>query len=1151
MNIEKSLKNKLRYFLVHVPRVSLDIIRTQGVRPLLEKIGRYLRQTLHAGKLPVEPGREKRAERRVEEKNRKRRRVNGKTKEAYVDYLFEKSARGPEYVPISYPDLPETDIKLIAFYLPQFHPIPENDEWWGKGFTEWTNVTRALPQFVGHYQPKLPGELGFYDLRVKEVQRRQVELAKQYGLHGFCFYFYWFAGKTLLEKPLEQFLSDSEMDFPFCICWANENWTRRWDGMDQEILYSQKHSPEDDIAFIEHVSKYLKDERYIRINSKPLLVVYRQGLLPEPAKTAERWRQWCRENGIGEIYLAVAHSFDWMDPRDIGFDAAIEFTPNTYHLKDITYQFDIINDKFEGKILDYNDAIEVSKDFVKPPYLKFRCLCPGWDNDARMRGKGATLANSTPEAYKEWLRYLCDYTTKKFPRDERHIFVNAWNEWAEGAYLEPDRKYGYAYLAATAEVLSSFPTGINASHGRWKVLFVSHDAYRAGAQSVLLDVISWLKRHTYIDPKILCLEGGEWLNRFKALGETLVLSDLKKKRIPEEYLAREIEKFCGGRPDLIYGNSVAAGQAYRLLHHLGAPVITHFHELEMSIERYAADWVGDVLKYSLHFIACSEAVRENLVKNHGIDRSKISMAYSSIQMDSSVRIPGDKLKHHLRKKLEINESKFLVFGCGRGMAFRKGADLFIKVARALHEKGFDNFHFYWIGDFEATQCDEKYGIWAGHIHTMKKEGADKYVTFLGIKDNPREYLQAGDVFTLTSREDPFPLVALEAAECGLPVICFADAGGMPEFVEEDAGFVVPYEDVEAMADRIADLMKDNDLRQKLGARGREKLLSRFTFDHALPQVLSACRKAAGKKPAVSVIVPNYNHARYLPERLDSIFNQTFKDFEVILLDDASTDDSMGVLEKYADRPGVSLIRNESNSGSPFKQWLKGIELARADILWIAESDDVSDPRFLEALLPSFGNPEVRLAYTDSHIIDEDGIAGGGYSDSEYLVSLSESKWKRGYENPAAREINDGLGVKNTVLNVSAALYRKFEVNDVFRSTIQDMRIAGDWYFAVNAIRGGRVHYDARRLNYHRRHSQSVIGKTISDKKVEDFFREFYMVQKFIYENYELDESFAEKWESYLRKQWNDFYPGRPFEELEKYYPINKMKEKIKRGSIKV
>ncbi|MFZ6672737.1 glycoside hydrolase family 99-like domain-containing protein [Undibacterium sp. Xuan67W] len=354
------------------------------------------------------------------------------------------------YVPLLEAEpLQNKQVKLICFYLPQFHAIPQNNEWWGDGFTEWTNVKPAQPQFKNHYQPHIPGELGYYDLLDTSVQRRQIELAKLYGIEGFCFYFYWFGGTRLLEKPIENYLHDRSLDLPFCLCWANENWSRRWDGLDQEMLIQQKHSPEDDIAFIAHVAQYMRDERYIRVNGKPLLIVYRPGLLPSPKETVARWRTWCRENGIGEIYLAYTQSFESLDPSEYDFDAAIEFPPNNAGLPNVTNLVQPLSQNFQAQVYDWSSFIERSEKYKPPGYQLFRSVCPSWDNTARRKNKGSILINSEPVLFQKWLsnaiKYTCDTQTK---RDERLVFVNAWNEWAEGAHLEPDQRYGYAFLEA-------------------------------------------------------------------------------------------------------------------------------------------------------------------------------------------------------------------------------------------------------------------------------------------------------------------------------------------------------------------------------------------------------------------------------------------------------------------------------------------------------------------------------------------------------------------------------------------------------------------------------------------------------------------------------------------------------------------------------
>ncbi|MFT3755781.1 MAG: glycoside hydrolase family 99-like domain-containing protein [Pseudoxanthomonas sp.] len=347
-------------------------------------------------------------------------------------------------------DLPAT---LVAFYLPQFHPIPENSAWWGEGFTEWRNVARALPQFEGHAQPRQPADLGFYDLRNVDVLRRQAALAKEYGIGAFCFYFYWFSGKTLLETPLRNWLHNPDIDLPLCLCWANEKWTRTWDGRGDQVLIDQSHSVEDDLAFIRHVADYLRDPRYLRVEGRPLLLLYRPGLLPNIRATAQRWRDWCRDNGVGEIHLAYVQSFERPDPRDIGFDSAIEFPPNLSTAPDITAEQHLLNPAFRGQVLDWREMADAMRTRPLPAYPLFPAVNCGWDNEPRRPGRGRVYLHAAPRRYRDWLRDTIRTRLVGTDKRRRLVFINAWNEWAEGAVLEPDMRLGHAWLQATRQAL--------------------------------------------------------------------------------------------------------------------------------------------------------------------------------------------------------------------------------------------------------------------------------------------------------------------------------------------------------------------------------------------------------------------------------------------------------------------------------------------------------------------------------------------------------------------------------------------------------------------------------------------------------------------------------------------------------------------------
>jgi hypothetical protein len=348
---------------------------------------------------------------------------------------------------------PDAEVKVLAFYLPQFYPIPENDRWWGKGFTEWSRVTRARPQFEGHYQPHLPERLGFYDLRLPETRARQAALARAHGIHGFCYYYYWFGTKTLLERPLAEMLADGEPDAPFCLCWANENWTRRWDGAERQLLIEQRYGPELDAALIEDLMPFFADRRYIRVGGAPVLLVYRPTAIPEPLATTARWRRAARQHGLPDLHLVAALTFGLDDPRPLGFDAAVEFPPHGENLPANARTVDGMEPEFGGQVVDYQAVARRRQALPAPGFRLYRTAMVGWDNTPRLGQRATIFHGASPGAYAEWLRELVIAARLGHP-EHRLVFVNAWNEWAEGAHLEPDERFGTSYLEATQRALA-------------------------------------------------------------------------------------------------------------------------------------------------------------------------------------------------------------------------------------------------------------------------------------------------------------------------------------------------------------------------------------------------------------------------------------------------------------------------------------------------------------------------------------------------------------------------------------------------------------------------------------------------------------------------------------------------------------------------
>lgn len=368
-------------------------------------------------------------------------------------------------------------LRPIAMYLPQFHPIPENDEWWGKGFTDWTNVIKAKPRFKDHYQPHLPADLGFYDLRLSEAREAQANLARAYGIYGFCYYHYWLNGKQILQRPFEEVLKSHKPDFPFMLCWANENWTRAWNGDEDEILIEQGYSAEDDITHIQHLLPAFSDPRYIKVDGKAVFCIYRSSAIPDVSATIKRWRAEALKAGI-QLYICCFETFkdSGKDQLEEGFDAAISFEPFSSGIVEligdikmqflkkklmpwyIKYKLSSQNKKIVmldavARQIKYDDLIDFTNKRSAKKYKQYPGAAPGWDNSARRKDNYVVLTGSTPQKFKAWLAA----ETKKFKpysKEENFVFINAWNEWAEGCHLEPDQKWGLQYLEAVREVFA-------------------------------------------------------------------------------------------------------------------------------------------------------------------------------------------------------------------------------------------------------------------------------------------------------------------------------------------------------------------------------------------------------------------------------------------------------------------------------------------------------------------------------------------------------------------------------------------------------------------------------------------------------------------------------------------------------------------------
>jgi lipopolysaccharide biosynthesis protein len=437
---------------------------------------------------------------------------------------------------------------VLAFYLPQFHQVPENDAWHGRGFTEWTVVARSRPLYPGHRQPDLPAELGFYDLRVPESRLAQARLAREHGITGFLYYHYWFGGARMLGRPFDEVLRSGQPDFPFALCWANESWYRRWQGSVDEMLMEQTFSEEDDVAHIRWMIEAFRDPRYIRIEGRPLLAVYRAHHLPNPTRTVELWRRECDRAGVEHPWLVMFETDDAeiQPPSRLGFDASAEFVP---HFMAQLVQPSEVQASSERSFVAY-EYEDVAAGYAHRPavaWQRYPCVATAWDNSPRRQdGEAIIMRNSTPGAYGRWLAGAARRQLDAAGGDGV-VFVNGWNEWAEGAHLEPDAFWGRAYLETTRDVLRAQFGEAGAPTAEPGPERIEQAAPEEMYQDLYDRFVDLQRAHSgylsYADRRRKELKARYEADVHRERAETRAIADLNQKMAEElQYLAKRLEE---------------------------------------------------------------------------------------------------------------------------------------------------------------------------------------------------------------------------------------------------------------------------------------------------------------------------------------------------------------------------------------------------------------------------------------------------------------------------------------------------------------------------------------------------------------------------------------------------------------------------------
>lgn len=600
------------------------------------------------------------------------------------------------------------------------------------------------------------------------------------------------------------------------------------------------------------------------------------------------------------------------------------------------------------------------------------------------------------------------------------------------------------------------------------IVCVSHDATYFGAQLLILHIAEVLKEHFGFHVTTVLLGDGELTGRFERAGGVVDFSQPSWRTQPGPAVMRarrvEIKRlFAQGARHAICNTSVS-GHLVRMLKEEGFQVVALIHELPNLIREFQLEpAVKEIGRWADRVVFAAGFVRDRFLPIAGLDPARAVIRPQGLYRPNPYRNARDEARAQLLADLALAPNARLVVAAGPGVR-RKGLDIFCQVAGRV-ARDIPTAHFIWLGD-DTTALAKDCRAWVQGL------GLERNIHFRGAINEPDRYLYcvAGcDLYLMTSREDPYPSVILEAMDARLPVVGFTDAGGFTELLEAGAGVLVPFEDREAMAEAVRALLMEPARATRMGEEGQRIIDTRFRFVDYVHDLLTF---VGAPRPRVSVVVPNYNYAHYIPSRLGTIIAQTYKPYEIIFLDDNSTDDSVAVAEAILSKSGLPyrILINRVNRGCYF-QWLHGIEQARGELVWIAEADDESDASFLDELVTAFEDPHVVLAFAQSRQIDRDGkLIREDYL--AYTRDVSPSQWSSAYCRAGRDEITEALAIKNTIPNASGVLMKKPDLSEI-RERLLQLRNAGDWLSYVHILKSGSIYFTPKVLNSHRVHQGGV------------------------------------------------------------------------------